>query len=229
MSIATARMSATDRFKEVRSFLSLIRAKEQSEALSTTDDTKMLRGLFWVHLYAAFEYAVNTTVQETLREISSLKIVHSDVERRFNTITLSRKFQAYVDSKGKRLRKRIEIYDAQNSRDICIIDDSIFAEQLMNVWAADLRDVCECFCVDPASVGDASTMTHVDEIVERRNSVAHGRESPVAAGSRMNSNELENRLIIIQTASEKLADSFEAHVAAAGFIRLSERAKYASA
>jgi hypothetical protein len=226
MSIAAARVSATDRFKEVRSFLSLIRTREDAEGLATTDDTKMLRGLFLVHLYAAFEMSVNAIVQEALREISIKKITYADMEIRFNAISLSNLFQAYADSKGKKIRKRLDILDGQHSSSQCNINDTIFSDKLQNVWATDLSDVCDCFCFSPTLISDPKTRTYVDEIVERRNAVAHGRESPVDAGSRLNANELEKRLIAIQFASETLADGFELHVGTLGFVKQAERAKY---
>jgi hypothetical protein len=197
--------------------------------MATTEDTKLLRGLFFVHLYAALEYSVNGAVQETLRSIASKNAKSADVEARFHSVTLHHLFQSYLDSKGRRMRKRLDILDAQSSTNICVINDSLFADQLKNIWADTLSDVCDCLCLDLACIKERATRTYIDEVVDRRNAVAHGRESPVEAGSRMNAGELEHRLVAVMNVAEQLTDSLEAHVDQFGFVRATVRAQYAGA
>jgi len=227
MSFASIRSGAVDRFRQVRALLTLVRERETDEGVNTTDDTKMLRGLFFVHLYAALEYSVNSVVQEALRNIASRNAKAADVETRFHSVTLHHLFQSYADSRGRRMRKRLDILDAQSSFDVCTINDSLFSDQLQNVWADTLTDVCDCLCVDLACLKDRATRTYLDEVVDRRNAVAHGRESPVDTGSRMNAAELEFRLLAVTRVTEQLTDSLEEHVTQFGFVRASARSQYA--
>lgn len=228
MTFASTRSSAADRLRQVRSLLTLIRERETEEGIVSTDDTKMLRGLFFVHLYSALEYSVNAAVQEALRTIASKNARTADLETRFHSISLHHLFQSYLDSKGRRIRKRLDILDAQTSVDACVINDSLFAEQLQNVWSDTILDVCDCLCLDLVCLKNKATRIYLDEVVDRRNAVAHGRESAVDVGSRMNAAALDLRLVEVGRVVEELTDSLEQHVDQLGFVRVTARAQYAA-
>ena len=72
-----------ERFQQVRDFLSLIKQREEEEKQSTSSDTKMLRGLFFVHLYSAFEFSINHSTQHTLQLAGQKNVKLSELEPRF--------------------------------------------------------------------------------------------------------------------------------------------------
>lgn len=219
MSLAPLRLSSGERFRHVRAMHSMIKDREKIEALKLSDETRILRGLFYVHLYAALEYSVTNLIQETLRQIAALGPTLRALRIRFHAVSLNHLFQSLADGKGMRLKKRIELLDSQASGNVCLINDTIFADLLQSVKSDVLVDICTCMCVTVESLSDESLRRYVDETAERRHAVAHGRESAVEAGARITAAQLELRLNAVQQVVEALADALEALIGDQGFVR----------
>lgn len=210
MSYSTLKTQVSSRFNEVQVFLNFITSQEPSNPVDPTPmEVKIMRGLFYVHLYGALEKSVNEVVQYTLSLISSKAVKHNHFQLAFSTISVGNKLKALKDSGYKKfLSKSIEIFDQVSCTNICQIDETTFSNYLQNIWVNTLEEVRLAFGMAAMTISPQERAT-INEIVEKRNEVAHGRESALIVGERHRTDVLRVKLQIIQNFTFAFIDEFE--------------------
>jgi hypothetical protein len=78
----------------------------------------------------------------------------------------------------------------------------------------------------PTRPQESRVSTTVDEIVNNRNAIAHGRLSPVLVGSSQGSIILRQKMTILQNFNDSIVDEFEAYFLAKKFIKPTVRRLY---
>ena len=217
------------RFHELRSLLTFIRANESPDPMTTPDDRSVatVRGLFVVNLYGAYEYSVNLAVERLLDLISSKSVAALHLEVCVHSVACDAEFDS-LRSVGelKQWQRRLTLVRRQASPDPVVIPGSVFYQFLQNIRVASLEQVFDCLGVSASPVPDPRFRGYLDEVVEKRNQVAHGRESPYDAASGMRSPELERRLEAISKTCDHVFDSFEAHLASKAYVQQPHRHLY---
>lgn len=213
MSFDSIKASSRARFDHVRVHLEFI---ESLEPKSNTDEhsiqVKILRGLFYVHLYSALEKTAIESVEHALLLIGSQRVQYCHYQHRFGVVSLYAEMQAFKDA-GPRsfFEKSLEVFSSLGSSDVSKPDNAMFSARLQNVRYKTLNEVFRCFGMDGFSV-DPRLRLSVDEVVEKRNAVAHGRESAIHVGERHRSDILRSRNQDIQLVTDKFIDGLEACV-----------------
>lgn len=228
MPFGSVKASARARFSDVRVHLEFIESLEpRSPSEQASIQVKLLRGLFYVHLYSALEKTVNECVEQALLLIGSQGIENRHYQYRFNVVSLYGRMQAFKDA-GYRsfFSKSVDIFSALDSSEVSKIDNTIFSASLQNVWFKALDEVFQCFGMSEFSV-DPRLKTSVNEVVDKRNAVAHGRESAIYVGERHRSDTLRARTQDIQLVTDKFVDGLESYVLALEHVKTIHRAGYA--
>ena len=109
--------------------------------------------------------------------------------------------------------------------EISNIDDSQFSDALMNVWTNSILEVFKSFGITGFGV-EPRVRTTIDELVENRNKVAHGRESALVVGERHRSIILRDKFSIITTLIDSVIANLENFYNSRTFIKNSERSGY---
>jgi hypothetical protein len=179
--------STDPRLAEVQKLLAQIKRLEVLAA--TENDTvsgdmaAILRGLFFVHLYGTLEYAVSLSVQVLLQEITKLAISYAHFEHLIFAIALDAEFKSIVDAGwDSKLLKRRLLLQKQMSGTSCSLNDTVFHDQLRNIWFVTLDTIFEYLCIPADPVPEARMRGYVNEIVTHRNEIAHGRSSAATVG-----------------------------------------------
>jgi hypothetical protein len=171
MFTAVRELSAS-RFAEVRQLLSHIKSVEhaRSDALTDPLEATILRGLFYVHLYGAFEYAVHLSVTALLEAISGTRVSYAHFAQLFHSVALDSRFEAaaFCGSDTK-WAKRKELLNDQKSQSPCILDEAMLDDQLQNIRFRTLENLFECFCISDPVVPELRLRGYIDEIVDNRN------------------------------------------------------------
>lgn len=220
MIFTSVRNTATERLNEVLIHLNHISELEprpideigvenlSTSTLSVPPHVNVMKGLFFVQLYGALEKSVSDTVQILLTKIGELKPRNEHVLLHFNVVAMARKWKSIKDSGyDKAFPQMTDFFRMFSSSEYLGIDDSLFSKLLQNVWAKSLDEVS-------GSLGIPSFLTReeaiiVDELVEKRNAVAHGRDSAAAIGQRYRVDVLRKRLQSIQALILKIIDRLE--------------------
>lgn len=224
MPLSIVRHRARERFAEVLQNLAFIESIEPDG--ETPLHVKILRGLYYVHLYSALEKIINETVEQVLIVIESHNIPNNMYKTEFNVISLNNKMMSFKSCGSKDyFKKSIELFESVNSTDKFNISNTILSGTLQNVWFNTIQTTLKCFCINPLAVEDRVRFT-VDEVVDKRNAVAHGRETPVEAGERFRCSLLRTKTDDIQLVSQMFIDSFENYLNQAQFVKTEFRAGY---
>lgn len=227
---SSERQNATNRLTEVRQLLETIKSLESTELLRPdSTEVLILRGLFYVHLYATFEHSVTEAVERLRCVFNELKIKTIHLEPVFLSVSLDAHFNSFRDPGVKNSwTKRIDFLRMQSSINEAVLSDSVFSSSLQNVWKKDLQQIFACLFINEPIVPNSSCTPYIDEIVGKRNRVAHGRDSPVTVGYGTRSNELHLRLDAISQIITHLIQCFERHLTELNFVREEQRVNYSN-
>lgn len=230
MFTAVRELSAS-RFAEVRRLLTHIKAIEsaQPDTLTISSDATILRGLFYVHIYGAFEYTVHLSVAALLEAISGARVSYFHFEHLFHSVALDARFEAAAfcgsDTKWE---KRKELLRDQRSELPCVLESAMLDDQSQNIRFRTLENLFECFCIDDPVVPELRLRGYVDQIADNRNRVAHGRDSATRVGASTTSSELERVLEAIVLVANHVIDSLDRHFVGRRFVAGIYRAQYAA-
>ena len=227
MKLHAQRQEALSRLVEARLTLDLIIQSEATPPASDSPAVVALRGLFYVHIYACLEFSVNQAVQRVLTLISAYEIEYRHFSPRFQVVSMADGFMAIRDSGSKKKwKKRIEFVDRSSSEEKCAINTAVFSDDLQNIWVKTILDLFECLGIDADPLPNMEYAGHIDEIVEKRNAVAHGRKSAseVAAGNR--SSVLKRKWEIVSETVEHIFNTLTDYIENHQFISAPSRAVY---
>ena len=217
------------RFSEIHKFLTHIKNLESSAILDkdsvSGEIATILRGLFFVQLYGAFEYAVSLTVKVLLQEISRVAVPYCGFEHLFHTVALDAQFRSISDT-GSKWPKRKLLLEKQSSNDICALNDTVFQDQLQNIWYDTLTDLFEYLCIPSKPVPEERMRGYIDEIVGYRNAVAHGDQSTLEVGRLKTIEDIEKRLDAMTRVTNHIITCFDDLLINRKFIASSHRPSY---
>lgn len=210
MSFSAVRTITSSRFSEVQVYLNFITAEEPDNPTDTTSvQVKIIRGLFYVHLYAAIENSINELVQKSLLLINSKQVKNNHYTLRFNTISVLDKLHSLRDCSNKNFTNRsVALMQEIGSRNVRELNETAFSNQLQNIWMSTVLEVYDAFGIRNP-IFEPRVRATIDEIVDKRNAVAHGRESAQTIGERHRSDVLRQKLNIAQTFIIQVIDDFE--------------------
>lgn len=204
MNCESSQSEVRERFSESSSLLSNLRAMAPPPLTPLDQIQKAMRGLWIVSLYAAFERSANVIVEATISEINEQRVSAIECHPSVNAVFNHGRAQAIKGSGWPALLdKAHDFADAVLSSSPLELVGNPLAEKLQNVdgstleWAARMFGE-QNFRVEGADIGRLSTTR------ERRNAVAHGRESAAEVGQRYELDELQR----LYEAADSVATAF---------------------
>ena len=226
MTFATARSVTTERFNESLIYLNYISSIEPKPGEPVGQDIKVMKGLFFVHLYGALEKSTTHSVQTLLINIKSVQPKNEDVILPFNVISMARKWKSIKDSGYKCVFTQMkDFFEALESNNFHGIDETLFSTLLQNVWSNTIDEIMGAFGISGFTL-TISNRALIDELVDKRNAVAHGRESAASVGERYRCDELRKRLNEIQALTDSFIDRLEMYFVQREFVQPTKLANY---
>ena len=211
MSFADTLDEARERFSEALQLLNLLTSMEGDRVGPTTNTDKALRGLVLILIYAAVERAVNSTVEEAIYEISSHSTPSSSCAPAVLSIFHYSKVQAVKDCNcDKTIPAAAVLISSAFGRDPISMEQNPLAFMLQNVDANTMLSVANFFGIDGYTIPTGSA-GRLNNLRERRNAIAHGRESASSAGERFNIAELNNVYNCADTEVARFVEIIRAH------------------
>lgn len=228
MSFDSTRALAAERLNEALVYLNHIQTCEPPPPQPGSLELKIMKGLFIVHLYGALEKITTEALQLLLRKICSIQPKNSDVALPFNVISMSKKWKSVKDSGYKDIFPRMtEFFLSIESQNFHGIEETLFADRLQNIWAKTFEDILGALGMTNGEFRlTASEIALIDELVDKRNAVAHGRESAASVGEKYQCEDLRRKhahvLVLINNFIEQLDLYFQNR----SFIQPALRAHY---
>jgi hypothetical protein len=221
MPFEVVKSNSRRRFTEVLINLSYIESIEpRNLQVETPIQVKILRGMYYVHLYAALERTINEVVEQALIFINSKNVPNKHYATSFNTISLNSQMQAFkaIGYKGY-ITKSIEVFSAIEANESFVITNTLLSTSLQNIWHETIQQTLACFGITAINFSPRVRLT-IDEIVEKRNAVAHGRETPTTIGERYRSNVLRQKTQEIQQVVDLVVSAFETFIFDRKFVKV---------
>ena len=157
-------------------------------------ETPIAKGLFFVHLYGAFEYTVTTAVQESLQLVDNMGHSVGAYKPKMLSVVLNAKCEAMANVGPKRVwEKRLDLFGQIGSINVVGFDNTVLPPGSGNLKFDQLQTIWESMCIAAPVVPRLSLIGRLQELVENRNAIAHGRDSPSTVGGRYTVAELEKR------------------------------------
>lgn len=185
MNLSHVTAGLTVRLNQARELLNVIRAAENTARPLTPISSfeASLRGLFYVSCYGALEWSVTTGVHSYLAAIDEEKIPLSQLDWVFNSVALDSYFNAVTDTRArKKWAARRRMFEAFADGTHCKASTASMEALLSNIWPKTIEEIFQCFGIAKPWTDVAANQGYMRELVEKRNSVAHGRQTAIEAG-----------------------------------------------
>ncbi len=220
------------RLSEARELLNKIKQDEpQDGALRLPNAFSLtLRGLMYVSLYGAIEYAITHGTQSFINYLCGLKINTKHLEYSMHSIALDSQLTSARDAgEKKKWETRRAIFSKLDSKAACSVPDTVFGTFLHNVYPKTVLEIFLCLGIEKAATAVESDIGYFKEITEKRNAVAHGREAPSDVGKGLTALDAEVRLNAAYSICSYFLDTMEEHALEFRFVRPRYRAAYRQA
>jgi hypothetical protein len=127
---------------------------------------------------------------------------------------------------GGKWERRIDFFKAIESGETCSIRNSIFSDQLTNTWFRSIDRIAIFIGANRPFLKNSGDSHYLDEVVEKRNQVAHGRNTPLVVGSFGRASDLELRFAAVRRVYDDYAEMLENHYNSLEFIKTTHRGIY---
>lgn len=227
MPFRSVKFRTSERFNEVHLFLNFLSNSEPSNPREPVPlEINVMKGLFCVHLYAAFEKSISDAIETVLALISSQNIKNNHLTAPILSVVLQNKIKSLKDSGySKIFIKSSDIFIDAASSNIIPINETVFANQLQNVKINIIDEIVKTIGMNPINLS-AHTRITIDEIVDKRNAVAHGRDSAASVGQRYRMPALREKMKIISAAANEIIDAIEDYYGIKKYIKPNARRHY---
>jgi hypothetical protein len=220
MPLAVASQEITARFQETRALLQHIRALESANPLQPSQELAILRGIFFVHLYGSFEFAVNRIVRGAAELINATVVQLQHLHHRVYPLALDPELTSIRNiGRNRKWESRLNLFEREVVADAAVLHDSVFLEDLDNISTECLTRVFVAFDVPPPILYDPRARQYIEEVKDKRNAVSHGRESPMSYGQAVTANDLERRYEALSIQAGFMVSVFETYLIGKMFVR----------
>lgn len=227
MSFVSVLNNAQSRLNENLQFLNFITSQEPTNPQDPTPlEVNVMKGLFYVHLYASFEKTINELTEQTIILIDSKSIKVRHFNESFHTIALVDKLKAFRNCGHKSFfTKAHELLYETSAINVTTLSETTFSNSLQNVWFETIVEISKCFGISNVPI-TPRVKTTINELVEKRNAVAHGRERASDVGSRFRTNILRTKMTEISNFVYSLIALYENYYTSKNYLKTGSKRLY---
>ncbi len=184
--------ASTNRLIEVRDYLHLLQSVEPATQ-TVKPNWVAAKGLYFVHLYGAYEFTV-TDASRPRCTSSGIQVDARSCHPAFLSVALDAELKSIANSGVKKQwEKRRALFRRIKSNEPLRLNDNVLPTDGSHFRATHLQCLWDTLCINEPIVPRPPLRSRIDELVDNRNAVAHGRESAATVGRRYSLPELEKR------------------------------------
>lgn len=170
------------------------------------------KGLMFVQLYAVYENTVVKMVQSAIGDILNHAVPVSDIKLELLSLTLHPEISAVIDSgSARQWNARKTLMLRINSANPTNVPDTVFPNDGSHFRRGQLQTIWDIFGVSQPLLPIPRHLGRVDELVEHRNAIAHGRRTAEDIGRRFSVGDINDRIDDTELICLHLATSLQTH------------------
>lgn len=206
------------RLVEVFQLWNFLDLQVAQEAISQSDHLQSLRGLWLVSLYAVVEKTVNHCVEAVIRAIEIAGAESNKYKPAVHSVLQASVIQSLRDCKrDKSFLRSVELFEKMRSAELITTVSNPFGTHLQNVDGGTMLLLLRYFGADGYDL-PLTTSTKLESLRERRNAVAHGRESPSEVGSRFTNADLKSLYELVSSELYRFIDFLRQYCLSQNFL-----------
>lgn len=204
-------LEAQDRLNDAKKVLDYIHTIEPDHH-ALTGLSKVLKGSFFVLLYAALEKTVFYLVNQCIQILNTKDLQLLDIKPVLWAIVFNDECNALHDAGDKKWTKRWELFSQVDNVRIKQINDNLYPTTTGNIKLPQIEGIWKTFGIStPARMNDRIA-TRLSSLAENRMKVAHGRETSSVVGSAYTATELDAYYSEVNTYIAYLISCFEQYI-----------------
>jgi hypothetical protein len=190
--------------------------KDTSQREATT-----CKGLMFIQLYGVYEYSVKSTVQTVLSFIRRDTLSPREIHHRALTLAMNGTFDS-ASRVGplKTWQKRLELVaDLESSQPLHSLVDTAFPSDGSHFRPRQIQTIWDIFGLTVPPLPESKFIGRINELVENRNAIAHGRRTADDVGSAYSFEDMRKRVDEVEVISIYLLTEMEKHYYSGGIRR----------
>lgn len=204
----------SDRMAQASQLVRAIAGAEAGGEKGVMQNTRAAKGLVFVLLYAAYEYCVTQSFQAALRALNAHLIPHRDLRSAVLALALDDECKSLSDRKLERAwSNRTALFEKSRNTSPVAIKDTLFPSDGSHMREGQLDTLRRLLGIPVSLVPDRRFLGRIQEFVEHRNAVAHGRERADTIGKRFTVADLEERVRDANVLFQHIIATIESHCA----------------
>jgi hypothetical protein len=227
MSFIPIKTNTRNRLNENLQFLNYISSVEPVNPRDTVSlEVNIMKGLFYVHLYSTLEKTINELAEQTIILINTKSISTKHFNHTFNSIALYNELKSFKDCGHRNFfAKAYDIFIQINNNNPASLNETLFSNNLQNVWFKTIEEISLCFGVKGINTS-ARVKATINEIVDKRNAVAHGRENAADVGSRFRTPMIRIKYNEIANFTYQLIDLYDEYFSKKDYLKVAAKRLY---
>ena len=215
------------RISELRTYWSSIKAKASSPPTPQSFEYLVGAGLTLVYCYGALEFCLNRCVGQMTELIDDYKVRIKDISPALLCLALDPEVKSTLSAgKGSYFAKRLSLFSKTHSKEVVKLHPEFLSSDLQNVWAKSITNVFTAFSVETYPIYNKSIIGKIDALVDDRNAIAHGRETPEKIASKYTVPAMDATIHWISLQTEHMISTFDGFYKERGFILSAHRKRY---
>ena len=170
------------------------------------------KGLFFVHLYGVYEFTIVSALRRSLQIINDAGIKHLECQPSLLSLALNAECDSLAGAGRGKWERRRELFNRLRSTAPMVMTDSLVPTDGRNCRYAHLEGIWKTLNIREPILPRMSLRGRIEELVEKRNAIAHGQESPSAVGARFTFSDLSVRFNDINEVCTYIVETFESYL-----------------
>ena len=176
------------------------------------------KGLLFVQLYGAYEYAVSSSVRAALDGVKTGSMSCSEMRPSLLSLVLhSQWISASEVGRNRRWDRRLELIRSMDDEEpIVDLSDTLFPHDGSHYREGQLATIWRVFGIGVPTLPELRLRGRIEEVVDNRNSIAHGRRTPGEVGGRYSEADMNERIADIDAIAHYVIDAMKVHCESGG-------------
>jgi len=172
------------------------------------------RGLAFVQIYAAYEYTVTTVVQRAIDALVAHNHATKDLASSLLTIFLEPELQSFRTCNLKNeWNNRIALFQKIFENTPARVPNTVFPNDGTHYRSTQLQTIFKVLGINRIPAPRQRHLHRINEVVENRNAIAHGRETADSVGRRFTREEVMHAIRQMKSVCVLLISVIEAYCA----------------